>query len=450
MKPELRPPTQFSWLWPAATFAMAFVLLIMISINTTTTPTRVDSLEVVNGANLNMSGGTTTIGGAVTFSGGITSGFPTSSCSGNDVLTAISAAGAGTCTEPPNFDNTNDGYTPASGGGTANFLRADGSWAVPPGTGGVSDGDKGDITVSGGGATWTIDNNAVTDAKLRDSAALSVIGRSANSTGDPADIAAANDAEVLRRSGTTIGFGTIATAGITDAAVTYAKIQDVSATSRFLGRISSGSGDTEELTGTQATTLLDAFTSGAKGLAPASGGGTANFLRADGTWTTPSGSATPLKASLTTNPAIANTETVVTSYTAGSNTLTAGMMIRMSLGMQRAGTNGTAPTIRVRIGPTTLTGTIVLSEGGLATAAVGNLYCQGSIVVTATGASGSVSSNSFCALNTSGTATINHSAIVTAATIDTTVSNLVEITFISGNASNTYTGYTAELYQFAP
>lgn len=71
------------------------------------------------------------------------------------------------------------------------------------------DGDKGDITVSSGGGTWTIDANAVTDAKLRDSAALSVIGRGANSTGDPADIAAGSDHQVLRRSGGSLGFGQI-------------------------------------------------------------------------------------------------------------------------------------------------------------------------------------------------------------------------------------------------
>ena len=67
----------------------------------------------------------------------------------------------------------------------------------------------GSLAVKNSVATGDIDANAVTDAKLRDSAALSVIGRSANSTGDPADIAAGSDHQVLRRSGTSIGFGAV-------------------------------------------------------------------------------------------------------------------------------------------------------------------------------------------------------------------------------------------------
>lgn len=66
----------------------------------------------------------------------------------------------------PLVSATNGGLAPASSGGTANFLRADGVWAVPPGSQGT-DGDRGDITVSNEGTTWTIDNGVVTYAKMQ-------------------------------------------------------------------------------------------------------------------------------------------------------------------------------------------------------------------------------------------------------------------------------------------
>lgn len=59
------------------------------------------------------------------------------------------------------------------------------------------------------------------------------------------------------------------------------------ATQTIKGRTSAGTGDPEDLTATQVTAMLNTFTSGLKGLAPASGGGTSNFLRADGTWAAP-------------------------------------------------------------------------------------------------------------------------------------------------------------------
>lgn len=71
-----------------------------------------------------------------------------------------------------------------------------------------------------------ITDNAVTDAKLRQSAGLSVIGRSANSTGNVADITAGTDGHILRRSGTAIGFGTITADALASGSVATAKIAD--------------------------------------------------------------------------------------------------------------------------------------------------------------------------------------------------------------------------------
>lgn len=114
----------------------------------------------------------------------------------------------------------------------------------------------GDVTTVAGALATTIGANKVTSAMLRTSAGLSVIGRSANTTGNVADITAVTDGHVLRLSGTTLDFGTIATAGIAANAVTLPKIVNATATSRVLGRITAGSGNWEELTAANLKTIL--------------------------------------------------------------------------------------------------------------------------------------------------------------------------------------------------
>lgn len=54
--------------------------------------------------------------------------------------------------------------------------------------GGVTDGDKGDITVSSSGATWTIDNTAVTYAKIQNVTASRLLGRGSSGNGSPEEL----------------------------------------------------------------------------------------------------------------------------------------------------------------------------------------------------------------------------------------------------------------------
>ncbi len=84
-----------------------------------------------------------------------------------------------------------------------------------------------DVTLDTSSDAVIVKTNGVGNSQLRQSAALSVIGNSTNATANVADIVAASDAQVLRRSGTTVGFGTVATAGIADGAITQAKRADL-------------------------------------------------------------------------------------------------------------------------------------------------------------------------------------------------------------------------------
>jgi hypothetical protein len=187
---------------------------------------------------------------------------------------------------------TNGQVLSTNGSGTLSFITASG--------GGVTDGDKGDITVSGSGATWTVDNDAITYAKIQNvSAASKLLGRGDSGSGDTQEITLGTG---LTMTGTTLaasggvsdgdkGDITVSASGATwtidNDAVTYAKMQNVSAVSKLLGRGSAaGAGDMQEIT------LGSGLAMTGTTLSASGGGGTGALVQVDtitstGTWTKP-------------------------------------------------------------------------------------------------------------------------------------------------------------------
>jgi hypothetical protein len=356
----------------------------------------------------------------------------------------------------------------AGGGGSISISSGDGVSGNPTISRAAL---TGDITASADSNATTIANDAVSDAKLRNSGALSLIGRSVNTSGDPGDISAvAGSGCVFREGSSTLACGSILESSVTNLvtdlagkqatgnyitsltgdvtaagpgasaatiaadAVTYAKMQNVSAASRvlcrgsaagagdmqectlgtglsisgttisasvgtvtgvtatlpltssggsapdialnydnvtvtlnvgngiqraaltgdvtasagsnattiaadavtntklanmatqtFKGRTTAGTGDPEDLNVTQATAMLNVFTTSTKGLAPTSPGGTTSFLRADGTWAVPpgaggGGTVTAVTASLPLTSSGGTTPNIALTYN-GSLTL---------------------------------------------------------------------------------------------------------------------------------
>jgi hypothetical protein len=141
-------------------------------------------------------------------------------------------------------------------------------------------------------ADHSIDNDTITYAKIQNVTATDkLLGRVSSGAGDIEEISCTaagrdliDDADATAQrttlglaavaasgSASDLGTGTLPIARIADAAVTYAKIQNVSATQRVLGRNTAGAGVTEEVTASQ---LLD-WASSTNGVL---------LTRASGTW----------------------------------------------------------------------------------------------------------------------------------------------------------------------
>lgn len=186
------------------------------------------------------------------------------------------------------------------------YLKAGVVTAFASGSG-VSDGDKGDITVSAAGTVWTIDNSVVTLAKLADMATSSLYYRKTIGVGAPEVNTLATLKTDLLLTGTNSGdqtitltsdvtgsgtgsFATTIAAGV----VTFAKMQNIN-TTRLLGRATAAVGVIEEIilgtnlsfTGTTLNAASGGVSDGDKGDITVSGGGT--------TWTIDAGVVTLAK-----------------------------------------------------------------------------------------------------------------------------------------------------------
>jgi hypothetical protein len=170
------------------------------------------------------------------------------------------------------FTSALKGLAPGSGGGTTNFLRADGTWAAPPDPAALQN-----MSLLG--------VNAIADATNKLSVASSAV--LFNNVGNGVQVkvnknAAADTASFLFQT----NFSGRAEFGTTGDDDFHFKVS-ADGSAWFEALIINRTNGVISLP--QGLSAFPAFTDAAKGLAPASGGGTSNFLRADGTWAAPPG-----------------------------------------------------------------------------------------------------------------------------------------------------------------
>jgi len=271
------------------------------------------------------------------------------------------------------FTSTLSGAAPASGGGTTNFLRADGTWqpaggsyTLPAATtialGGVIVPASGGLTVASG----TLTNAGV----------ISLAGGTGTLTLGTGLVRNTQTINLQAATSTTIG-GVVA--GVAGSNVTVNAGGTISVANPGTGTVTAVTGTAPVVSsgGSTPAISITPFTGGLPGSVPNSPGGATTYLRADGAWATPSGTGTGMSGPITgggvlSGGVIASSGTigltVGTGLTSPSNgTITIAPATTLALGGVIAGTNvniNAGGTISVA-NPGTGTVTSVVAGSGL-------------------------------------------------------------------------------------
>lgn len=149
-------------------------------------------------------------------------------------------------------------------------------------------------------------------------------------------------------------------------------------------------------------------------------------------------------SSITANNAYTGTaEATITSTTIAANTMTAGATYKFSVFGVRTGATASTGIIRLRIGTTTLTGVIPATVTMASTATASTFTAEGIVTIRTAGATGTALGAIMSIYGT----TVLLSQSTATVTVNTTVSNLMEVTFAAGTTGNTYTFYNAAVYR---
>lgn len=171
--------------------------------------------------------------------------------------------------------NTVDFPVSVENGGTGVDTLTSSAVVIGNGTGavtGIAPGSSGNVLTSNGSVWTSTPGSGV--ASVNGSTGVVVVNAINTLTGD----IAAGPASGSQSVSSTIQSG----------AVTNSKMANMAAAT-VKGNNTASSAAPIDLTSTQVTAMLNTFTSSLQGMVAGSGGGTSNFLRADGSWTTPSG-----------------------------------------------------------------------------------------------------------------------------------------------------------------